>query len=138
MLAISQTNRTKENTGGRFEFTMRRVLTAVGFKIAGQGEKVTAIKISGVSTTGTLSMTGISYWTDLNPPQTTVFTAGTGTDAEATDAMTNIMNGNGYLMMVLQALEPEAKITVSFDGYPDIELPLNTREWGIGRKQYTN
>lgn len=135
MVATPKKNLTKTNV--RIDFAMKHALTAVGFKIAGQGETVTSIKISGVRTVGTLSMVGdVITWSDLNTPQTTEFTAGTATDAEATDAMTDIMNGDGYLMMIPQDLTADAKLTVTFadaDRRDPIKVSLSDKTWTAGK-----
>lgn len=130
MVATSRKSLTKTN--GRVDFSMTHVLTAVGFKVAGQGEKVKAVKISGVRTTGTLVMEGSKVeWSNLNEPQTTEFTAGTKNGTEITD-MTDIMNGNGYLMMIPQTLATGAKLIITLDNDKTKEVSLEGRKWAAG------
>lgn len=135
VVAAPKKNLTKSD--GRIDFAMKHVLTCIGFKIAGQGEKVTSIKIKGISTTGTLGMdvSGAINWTGLNSPQTTIeFTAGTKSGVEATDAMTDIMNGNGYLMMIPQTLGQDAKLSITLDNGKTKEVSLSGRVWAAGTK----
>lgn len=135
MVAVPHKDINRVNNGSStVSFSMKHALTCVGFSVAGQGDVVTGIKISGVSMTGTLSMDGTTVaWSGKGAPTSTEFSAGVNTTT-TTAEMTNLMQGNGYLMMIPQRLGAGAKITVSFEGRDDVEIVLSGKAWSPGQR----
>jgi len=140
-------------TGHPVALQMKHALTAVGFTIVGNGEQVTGISISGVSTSGTLAMDGNAIaWTGLNAPQTTDFSASIAYDPDgsggyltyktATSAASSLITGDGYLMMVpqtfdttLRAPAPKPLMTISFaDGTTRVIDMTNFPQWTPGER----
>lgn len=110
-------NDLNQGNGVHVSFAMKHALTSILFKAAGQGETITKIELTGVKTSGilTTAANGTFSWSDLggasllNPKYSQP--ALTSTAAQLTDA-------DGYLMMIPQTLDANAKltITVSKDG----------------------
>jgi len=135
-------------TGHPVALQLKHALTAVGFTIVGNGEKVTGISISGVSTSGNLVMDGTAIaWTGLNAPQTTDFSASIAFDSgesymTATSTQTSLITGDGYLMMVpqtfdttLRAPAPKPLMTLSFaDGTTRLVDMTNFPQWTAGER----
>lgn len=127
------------NNGNNVSFAMKHALTSVGFRVAGAGEVVTGVKISGVKTTGTLSMDGTNVtWSNLGPLTTTEFNAGVNT-VTSSATMTSLMQGNGYLMMIPQTLDTNAKIIITLNDNSTKEISLSgTQDWIAGKTVYYN
>jgi hypothetical protein len=137
---------TKKNmrpTGAKVPLAMEHALTSVAFQIKGNGEKVKAIAIQGVSQTGTLAVDGETItWSNLGTPTTTDFSAslnydttgdGAGLYYTTTENMsTNLIAGNGYLMMIPQTLTADAKVTVTYSDDTTKELALSSVTWAAG------
>lgn len=140
MVGVPRKNMRPTNTPVIFQ--MQHALTCVGFQIAGDGNKIAGIAIRGVSMTGTLSMDGETiFWSDLGPVNTTTdFTASLNTDPgqsyyTATPTMsTDLMKGDGYLMMIPQELGPHARIIITEADGNEIEIGLDAKEWLAGRQ----
>lgn len=128
--------------GNPVNLQMEHALTCVGFQVSGEGEKVTGISISGVRMKGTLAMDGGTVtWSSLGAVDTsTDLSASINCDAgenyyTTTPAMsTNLLKGDGYLMMIPQTLGTDAKLTVTLDGNETREIPLNTHVWQPGKR----
>ena len=131
-------------TGSPVSLQMEHALTCVGFKVAGNGEKITGISVEGVSMTGTLTMDGDNIvWTNLDtPPATptnfpslldpTILTSG-WYETDAT--MTDITAANGYLMMIPQELQAGAKVKITFDSGDPVEIALDSQpDWEAGKR----
>jgi hypothetical protein len=127
-------------TGSPISLGMEHALTCVGFYIAGQGERVTSIKVEGVATRGTLAMDGehISWTTE--DPTTTDFSASLNYDAgqayyTTTETMTtSLIRGDGYLMMIPQTLAEGAKVVVTYSDNTTKEFAFGTDTWLPGKR----
>ncbi len=140
MVAVPRVDIVKP-ASGHISLTMEHALTTVGFQVAGDGEQITGFSISGVSMTGTLEMDGSNLeWTDLGAPSTTDFSASINFDDgqsyyTATPTMsTDLMQGDGYLMMIPQTLGSHAVLTVTYSDATTLEISLDTHEWLPGKK----
>lgn len=140
MVAVPQTDRTK--AAGEIGFEMKHALSCIGFKVAGEGYKVTGIKIVGAAKSGSLKIDGNDLtWSGLI--DTSDFAAGIRFDngqsfRTTTATMTDVLTTDGYLMMMPQTLGAEAKLIVSFDGKNSLEFPINGTTWTIGQKRVYN
>jgi hypothetical protein len=119
---------------------MEHALTSVKFEIAGNGEKVKAIAIQGVSPTGTLTVDGSAItWSNLGPATTTDFSASLNYDEGSnvyttTPTMTtNLIAGNGYLMMIPQTLTDDAMVIVTYSDNTIKKLDLSSVTWAPGQ-----
>jgi hypothetical protein len=126
---------------GYVSLVMEHALTTIGFQVAGNGERITGISISGVSMTGTLRTDGGDIaWNNLGEPSATDFSASINFDSgenyyTATPTMsTHFMKGNGYLMMIPQTLGENAVLTVTYDDDTTYEINLDTHVWQPGKK----
>jgi uncharacterized protein (TIGR02145 family) len=130
---------TKKNmrpTGAKVALDMKHALTSVAFQIKGNGEKVKAISIQGVRMSGTLAVDSETIaWSSLGAPTTTDFSASLNYDAGKTyytttsTMSTNLIAGDGYLMMIPQTLTAAAKVIVTFDDDKTKEFALATDTW---------
>jgi len=138
-LMVATARKNIHATGHPVNMQMKHALTAIGFEMSGDGETVVGIDISGVSTTGKLTMdaaAGIS-WTNLNSPTNTAFSVGlNGGSYVLTSTPTNPLATDGYLMMVPQALTSTAKVKVTFnDGTNKVmELSSASPVWEAGKR----
>jgi hypothetical protein len=130
---------TKKNvrpTGAGVPLDMKHALTSVGFQIAGNGEVVKAIAITGVSVTGTLAVDSETITWVPGAVSNTDFSASLSAATYATTETmsTNLIAGNGYLMMIPQTLTSAAKVVVTFSDDSIKELALGTDTWAAGKK----
>ena len=138
-LMVATARKNIHATGHPVNMQMKHALTAIGFEMSGDGETVVGIDISGVSTTGKLTMdaaAGIS-WTNLNSPTNTAFSVGlNGGSYVLTSTPTNPLATDGYLMMIPQALTSTAKVKVTFnDGTNKVmELSSASPVWEAGKR----
>jgi hypothetical protein len=132
-------------TAAAVALDMEHALTSVAFQIKGNGEKVKSIAINGVSVTGTLAIDGETItWSDLGAATTTDFSAslnydttgvGAGLYYTTTSTMsTNLIAGDGYLMMIPQTLGTDAKVIVTFSDDSTKELALSSVTWEPSKK----
>lgn len=108
-------------------------LTCVGFQIAGDNDKIKGIAVTGVSVSGQLSIDGGGIvWSALGAKTDTDFSASINCDAgqnyyTATASMsTGLMKGDGYLMMIPQTLDDDAKVVITKDDDSTVEVNLNS------------
>jgi hypothetical protein len=128
--------------GNPVRLRMEHALACVGFQIAGQGEEITGISISGVYVSGSLSMDGTTggsgiVWNPVGVPATTDFSASLNVAPYKANAgmSENLIAGDGYLMMIPQKLGSNAKIKITFSGnIPPREIGLDGYEWVAGKK----
>lgn len=121
---------------------MKHALTCVGFQIQGNGEQIKSLSISGISASGTASLNGDSVvWSNLAPPQTTInysalinFDTGKNYFTAQPTMSTNLIAGNGYLMMIPQALTSNTKLKLTFVDNTTREISLNGQAWAAGKK----
>ncbi len=141
MVAVPRVDIVKP-ASGYVSLNMQHALTTIGFQVAGNGERITGISVAGVSMTGTLKLDGGNIeWSDLDtPPEAADFSASINFDDgqnyfTATPSMsTNLMKGDGYLMMIPQTLDDEAALVVSYEDGSSIEINIDPHEWLPGRK----
>ncbi len=142
MVAVPRVDIVKP-ASGYVSLNMRHALTTIGFQVAGSGEQITGLSISGVSMTGTLAMNGGNIeWTNLDTPSSPAvdFSASINFDDgenyyTATSTMsTNLMKGDGYLMMIPQTLDEDAVLVVSYADGTSIELDIEPHEWLPGKR----
>ena len=133
--------------GNTVSLQMKHALTAVGFKMAGYNEKVVQISITGVSVSGDLVIDGSNIqWSNLGSPTNTDYSALINFDQgqsyfTATPQMTDLITGNGYLMMIPQVLGADAKLKITFDDNTTRVISLNAYSWVPGARimyQITN
>lgn len=131
---------------GFVSLRLEHALTTVGFQVAGNGEKIAGISVSGISITGTLAVDGSDIlWSDLGGVVTaTDFSASINTDpgedyyTAQPSSSPNLMKGNGYLMMVPQALGPDAKVTITLVGGDTRTINLGAHVWLPGKRVVYN
>ncbi len=140
MVAVPRIDITKP-ASGFVSLDMQHALTTIGFQVAGDGEQITGLTVSGVSMTGTLEMNGSDIeWTNLDTPPSADFTASINFDAgqnyyTATPTMsTNLMKGDGYLMMIPQILGDDAVLVVSYADGTSIDINIDPHEWLPGKR----
>ncbi len=139
MLAVPRYN--IRPTGNAVTLQMKHALTCIGFQIAGDGEQITGISLSGVSVTGEAVIDGGNItWSNLDSPTAADFTASLNYDEgkdyfTATDFMSaNLIAADGYLMMIPQTLGSDAKITITFKDNTTTAINLNTHTWEAGKR----
>ncbi|MGL5682919.1 MAG: hypothetical protein ACRDDZ_07675 [Marinifilaceae bacterium] len=138
MIAIPQFNRNP--TGNAINLSMQHALTCVGFQVKGDGQRITGIKVRGVSMSGSVKLNGSAItWTTDTPttsdlsalikfdPGQTYFTA----QSTLSDTL---MQDNGYLMMLPQVLGTGAQLVIAVQGEPDRIINLNNYSWTPGAK----
>ena len=125
-------------TSSAVALKMKHALTAVGFRIEGNNEKLTEIAVTGVSVSGDLVMDGSTIqWTNLSAPTNNDYSALINFDPgqnyfTVPSTMTNLITGNGYLMMIPQTLGANAKLKLSFADNTVREISLNAYNWTPG------
>lgn len=141
IVAIPQKNKTK--SANPIPLGFQHTLVKIGFKIQGSGEQVTAISLSNMYVSGSLSLdigadgTAIN-WTPTGQVSSTAYSAGLTYDfgqdyVTATSTPTNVTAPDGYLMVIPQTLQADTKITVSFKDNTSKEILLNdfTPTWNV-------
>jgi hypothetical protein len=119
---------------------MRHALTAVGFRVAGNGEKITGISVSGIAVSGEVELdggnilwNGLEYGTSVDLYSASVafdqganfFTAGEERD---------LLAGDGWLMMIPQRLDEGATVRIEFEDGTYREISLDIFKWRPGRQ----
>jgi hypothetical protein len=140
MVAVPKYN--QRRSFKHIELNMKHALTCVGFQIAGHGEKITGISITGVSFEGTLAMNGGDVrWSGLQTPNAAKdFSASINYDAgknfftASPDMSAKLIADNGYLMMIPQTLTESAQIRISMDGGEVRQVKLNSQTWEPGKR----
>lgn len=117
---------------------MKHALTCVGFQVQGNGEKVKSLALSGIYSSGQASINGSTIaWTPTGTRAS--FSPLLNYDADksyytATPTMsTNLLPGNGYLMMIPQTLDASALLTITFADNTTRSLCISG-EWIAGKK----
>lgn len=106
-------------TPGKVNLAYKHALTCLAFKALGDGQTITAVKVKGVSVSGTLNWdsSGNPVWSNLGPKTTSIYSAGLKSPSVTTTTTpTDILSTNGYLMMIPQTLGPDAKLIVTING----------------------
>ena len=130
----------KHATGGAVELNYTHALACIAFKAVGTGETITAVKVKGVSASGTLSLdnSGGIVWSNLSEPGVIEYTAGLNQAGGVVtgETATNIVSTDGYLMMIPQVLTGSAQLIVTVNG-SDKVFNLNEAEvttWTAGER----
>lgn len=134
----------RSNAGGSINMALSHALTCVGFRATGTGERITEIKVSGVAGSGSVALGSSPVaWTIDTGAAASTFTA--GVNGDPLDAVSaNILNDDGYLMMIPQTLTDQAQVTVTIDdGSKPYEMTFSLNipgsgQWEAGRMvEYT-
>ena len=125
-------------TTGKVPLAYKHALTCIAFKAKGSGQKITGVKVKGVAASGTLSVdaAGNPVWGSLSNPGTIEYTAGLNAAEITTGAtLVDILNADGYLMMIPQTLTANAELIVTMDG-EEYTFKLHTQDintWTAGQ-----
>ena len=139
MVAVPRVDIVKP-ASGYVSLTMQHALTTIGFQVAGNGEQITGISVSGVSMSGTLKLDGGNIeWTNLDTPEADFsasinFDPGQNYYTATPNMSTNLTKGDGYLMMIPQTLDDNAALVVSYADGESIEINIDPHEWLPGKK----
>lgn len=154
LVAFPQMNLTKKD--GPVELFFKHTLACISFYMEGAGKQIRGIAVTGIKTSGTLSLglesdgkIGSTYdymirWNLSDEISESDYSAGLQLDEgkdylTTTDGITNLLRENGYLMMLPQRLTADAKILLTLADGSQTEFPLNamTDRWQAGvRYQY--
>lgn len=122
-LATPQLDRTQSQTPVELKF--RSVMSKVGFRIKGQGEKITKIAVRGIQSKGEIALNGedqgSSTWSLTSDFPTTEYEVKLNYDqgqnyVTATKTMTGVTAEDGFLYLIPQNLTFNARIVVWVDG----------------------
>ncbi len=136
MIAVPEVNLYREVA----ELKFAHALASIGFEITGPSVGIDSIWITGISTSGTVSLKYDNQsivWTDLNTPNKDPFVVGLINDPIATKDTASIMSQNGYLMVIPQTLPDSAYIMIKFDSMDVKKILLKNTlitEWEAGNK----
>lgn len=136
MIASPEINKFKETVPLNFT----HALACIGFDVSGENVAIDSIGIRGVYTSGTLSLNledSAPVWTDLNGVNNSFYKVGLIENPMATNPSSEIMETNGYLMMIPQTLSDDAAIIIKFKGIEPKTIPLKkagTSIWKAGDK----
>lgn len=125
-------------TKANVNLAYKHALTCIAFKAKGSGQKITSVKVVGVSGAGTLSVdpSGTINWSNLSVPSTINYTAGLNAPEITTGtSLVDILQADGYLMMIPQTLTADAKLLVTVDEQ-EYTFKLNTQSvttWAPGQ-----
>lgn len=137
MVSALKTDLNKTTNGSiPVNFQLRHALACIGFKATGNGEKITKIKVTGVKTTGTMTVAqnGIPAW-DLTGSASGEFEAIMDENVYLDTDPTLVNTGGGYLMMIPQTLPAGAKLVLSVnDGRDDMEFDIGGQTWASGQR----
>ncbi len=151
LVATPALNKTKptEGTNTGVPMTFKHKLAAIGFRaIEAYGGSISSISITGIKTEGTLKIDNgaetewdTSKQTDvsnLNYPAGVDPTAVGGYDCNIAEV--DLMKADGYLMVIPQTFNNDAKITVKFTGGEATQRVINLNDYIItaeAGKKYT-
>lgn len=134
--ALVQDRNQSNNGTAPVTFQMKHALACIGFKATGNGEEITLIKVTGVKTSGILTVAadGMPTW-DISGATSGDFEA-TVDGGIALDPSSQLINsGGGYLMMIPQTLPAGAKLVIGVnDGRSDVEFDLGGLTWAAGQR----
>lgn len=153
-ISIPQVDLTKKTPDVNFKF--KHVLSCISFFIEGAGAEIKGVAVTGIKTRGELSLglesdgrVGAPYdylirWTLDDTISERDYSAGLQFDEgkdylTTTDEVKNILEEDGFLMMLPQTLTSKAKIILTLADGSRKEFPLNmmTDRWQAGvRYQY--
>lgn len=139
MVAVPRKNVYK--THNAISLQMEHTLTSIGFQIMGNGEKIKNLSITGISIQAQLAMDGDNIaWTNHAPVTNVDFSSSINYDAgqnyyTTTQVLsTNLMKGDGYLMMIPQTLGDDAALKVTYDDGTFTSISLKNNQWQAGKK----
>lgn len=136
MVAVPQLNIFKETVDIKFA----HALACIGFNISAPDVRVDSIWITGIKTTGSLSLDfdgTTPTWSDIGNNSDENFTFGIITDAVADTSGSGIMVSDGYLMMIPQSLTSDAYMMIQFENMDIKKVALSStsiKEWIAGYK----
>lgn len=136
MVSALRADLNKSQGSSPVNFQMRHALTCIGFKASGAGEQINKIKVTGVKTTGTLTVAadGTPTW-DTSGAASGDFEATVNSGIYLDPSSQLVNTGGGYLMMIPQTLPTGTKLTIGVDdGRPDVEFDLGGLVWGAGQR----
>lgn len=122
-LATPQLNRTQSEVPVELQF--RSVMAKVGFRIKGQGEKISTIAVRGIQSQSEIALNaedqGSSTWAVTSDLSMVEYEVRLNYDkgqqyVTATETMTNVTTDDGYLYLIPQNLTFNARIIVTVDG----------------------
>lgn len=123
------------NTQSPINLEMKHALTAIGFTVNGDGEKVTKIGFKNIYTSGEIDITASSPTWQLLSSSSSSYWAGLPSNGIVADNSGDlVINSNGYLMMLPQQLPADAQLVVEID---DVEktLDIGGTNWVMGEKK---
>lgn len=144
MVGVPLMNRTKPAVNSPLQFTMKHVLSSIGFTVTGNGEKFNEINIQGIYRTGTLSMditNGINWYgysdlsTKITAPQ-----AGIGRTIIASAAVQQVHTNDGYIMVVPQDVPEGAELVIELGDVEIKRIKLKSilAKWEPGKRYIYN
>ena len=124
----------KQKSDASVLFSFKHALTCVGFKVAGNGETINKIAVAGVLVSGELSIDGENLSWKLNgSPSSSEYQAGIKSSLTTSTTTTDALDADGYLMMIPQTLDSDAKLIITVDGI-EKEISLAGQTWTAGQK----
>ena len=119
-------------------FAMGHALTSIGFKASGAGEEITGIKITDVITSGALTTAanGSITWNTSSSPIDDFEAIPNGAILDGT--LSEVIEANGYLMMIPQTLGANSKLILTLSDNSEIEFDLSGLTWTAGNKVIYN
>lgn len=144
MVGVPLMNRTKPAVNSPLQFTMKHVLSSIGFTVTGNGEKFNEINIQGIYRTGTLSMditNGINWYgySDLST-KITALQAGIGRTIIASAAVQQVHTNDGYIMVVPQDVPEGAELVIELGDVEIKRIKLKSilAKWEPGKRYIYN
>lgn len=131
-LVISSIRKNIRKSPSPVALSMQHALTSVGFRMIGTGQKVTKITVKGVKSTGTLALDGDAIaWTNVGGSSDVDAKITSGIILGPTGQQMNTIDG--YLMMLPQTLDTNAKLVVTLDDNSTRQVSLNQQVWAVGK-----
>lgn len=144
MVSSPLVDKTRPNTNTALEFTMKHVLSSIGFTVTGYGEQFNEINIVGIYRTGTLSMdirSGVN-WQNLADISTAADAPKPKINGTITTSATQqqVHTNDGYVMVVPQTVPDNAELVIK-NGITEIKrvkLKPILAKWEPGKRYIYN
>ena len=136
MVAVPKKNIFKETVA----FTFYHALACIGFSVSGTDNEIEYVGISGISTSGNLSLDfdgNTPAWTKVSAVTDSIFKLGLIEETATAEAGTPIMSADGYLMIIPQNISENAKLVIKYSNEDPKEISLsdtNLTAWEAGTK----